>query len=827
MADFTKEIAIMMQTNAQEVTQKMTDLTTAMRQYGEAAKACKKEQAELDEKFKEGKISAEEYDAKTAVINKNLKDLSDKTAKAKNDLKQLNATNISDLWNGFKTGIKSATSLTGAINVTKAAFSGLFKMIMANPWAALATLIATVVVKAFQELSAAFKKNDDAGTALNRVMSILQTPVKILSKLMASLAGVLGKVFDAIADGVVAVTKFTTKMTGAIHTFANWIRSITEGIPVLRQLGKIWGATLDGIANAGEAVAGVVTSNDELIKSTDALEEKRRQWSRTEKQLNRELAEARERLNDTELSPAERKKAGEQVLSIEKKLKDGRVALIDEEIRIERLRQRVENDTSDEAKDRIVDLQNQREDAIADYSNSVRRLNREITRNSKEVKTTVTDDAEEIKKAILATANTSIGNAQKETLKLIAEQTKDYQSAFNVLKAEYDEDINKLQAENDQFRALLKDKTQTLTEEQRKQLNAAIQANEALMTARSEKFAADEEALIEKMKGTAEIEKNIQKLKVDAIIDEQEREKASKKTAYDTAVAEAKSRFTKEQQETEEFQEYMRLLEEGYQKDITDIDKKYADRRAAQEEKDRQEKIEKEKKAKEENFKNSTELLSSTADIFGSIAQAYNDEYQKIVAGKDELTAQEKEQAIAALERQKAATLAQIALQQAVSIANIIASATKVASNPLALAATIAAGVATLTSGIMQAYKTIEGIDSQIDEVKKFSTGGYVEGAGTTTSDSIPARLSNGEAVINARSTSMFYDLLSRINQAGGGVAFPNAQNSPILHFARGGVANNTQTMIEAVKTAVKGVQPVVSVKEITKVQNKLKLKEI
>jgi hypothetical protein len=62
-----------------------------------------------------------------------------------------------------------------------------------------------------------------------------------------------------------------------------------------------------------------------------------------------------------------------------------------------------------------------------------------------------------------------------------------------------------------------------------------------------------------------------------------------------------------------------------------------------------------------------------------------------------------------------------------------------------------------------------------------YSTGGYhlsdgrgslVKGPGSGTSDSINARISNGEAIINARSTSMFGGLLSKINELGGGRAF-------------------------------------------------------
>ena len=56
----------------------------------------------------------------------------------------------------------------------------------------------------------------------------------------------------------------------------------------------------------------------------------------------------------------------------------------------------------------------------------------------------------------------------------------------------------------------------------------------------------------------------------------------------------------------------------------------------------------------------------------------------------------------------------------------------------------------------------------------KFASGGYVTGAGTGTSDSIPAMLSHGESVINANSTQMYGGLLNKINQAGGGAPIPS-----------------------------------------------------
>lgn len=99
--------------------------------------------------------------------------------------------------------------------------------------------------------------------------------------------------------------------------------------------------------------------------------------------------------------------------------------------------------------------------------------------------------------------------------------------------------------------------------------------------------------------------------------------------------------------------------------------------------------------------------------------------------------------------------------------------------------------------------------------VKGFSTGGYVQGSGTGTSDSIPARLSNGESVMTAKATSMFSPILSAFNQLGGGV--------PIVVSG-----NQSNIGIDMLAAAVaKGYsmapRPVVSVEDINKTQRRVK----
>lgn len=118
----------------------------------------------------------------------------------------------------------------------------------------------------------------------------------------------------------------------------------------------------------------------------------------------------------------------------------------------------------------------------------------------------------------------------------------------------------------------------------------------------------------------------------------------------------------------------------------------------------------------------------------------------------------------------------------------------------------IATTVTTILANVATAIKTVKSA--------KFATGGDVQGPGTGTSDSINAKLSNGESVLTAQATSMFAPALSAFNQIGGGI--------PIY-----GQSQQSQAGEEFLAAAVaKGMQmaprPVVSVEEITTVRNRV-----
>lgn len=98
--------------------------------------------------------------------------------------------------------------------------------------------------------------------------------------------------------------------------------------------------------------------------------------------------------------------------------------------------------------------------------------------------------------------------------------------------------------------------------------------------------------------------------------------------------------------------------------------------------------------------------------------------------------------------------------------------------------------------------------------VKGFAVGGLVQGEGTGTSDSIPARLSNGESVMTARATSMFSPILSAFNQLGGGV--------PIVVNGGGSQIGEDMLAAAVAKGMMMAPRPVVSVEEITSKQSRV-----
>ena len=157
----------------------------------------------------------------------------------------------------------------------------------------------------------------------------------------------------------------------------------------------------------------------------------------------------------------------------------------------------------------------------------------------------------------------------------------------------------------------------------------------------------------------------------------------------------------------------------------------------------------------------------------------------------------------------KALALAGIAIDTAIAISGIVRQATKNPTNltPFQLAADIALRTVMVLSNIAKAKSILSSADTSKGGGGKEAApagptysvkasraaGGLISGEGTSTSDSILARVSNGEYIMNARATAAFYPMLDSMNDAG---------NQP--QFAGGGLFMGRRRKIEQMKMKAK-----------------------
>jgi hypothetical protein len=662
---------------------------------------------------------------------------------------------------------KTADKATGGI------ISSL-KKLAKNPYMAAIGAIAGVITGIVATISDIIKKNDTLATSMGKLKDVATIPLKLISRLLEPIANGLGFIADKI-----------TTLAGRFSSLGNDLNTITDLTETLEDAQNQY--------NLAASATAITLNNLKAIydDSTRPIEE-RIAALKEAKDAELALAEMQNNINRMELERAVLQAKNDKSWKAHQKaafdlIKYDPTKTVEENIQNFEWQMGKLGDLDQELKDKIYT-------SFTNYvtsQNAISRINAEFVRKESSLtKQTINQNNRTAEKGVedISKINERANELERERLEEYYDMHQDTYTALRLLAVDYNSEVAKLNKELDDAQKALAKATTT---EQREAYNRLITEIQNKINALSISYF-----------------KNVKQLSQNAI---------SVDDAFVDNYVENTNELKQQALERRDF------FEADLQQQIDNAVEEEKERERQEEERERQIQLSKEY---------AIDTLNSFGNIAGSIAQMYEQEFQRIVAGKDTLTAEEKERAINALERQKSATIAQLAMQQAASIGNAILAATAASAlNPIAAPFIYASTVATIMGGLlssfMQAKQTMSDIDAQIAEVKAYSTGGYIEGAGTSTSDSIPARLSNGEAVINARSTSMYYDLLSKINQAGGGVAFPDAKNTPILRFASGGVANSTATIVEAVKTAVKDIQPVVSVKEITRVQNKLKAKEI
>lgn len=248
-------------------------------------------------------------------------------------------TSFSELANG---GGVSLAKLGGSVK----AFGKLFL----TPPIAVIVGVLSAIMFAFEQVQKAIKRNDDASTALAVSMSKLEPIAKLIRN-----------IFDALAAVVVRV-----------------VEGIASLISVIERLADRVGLLSDEYKIAGQQAR-------DLVVATDQLEDAERTYTTNSARRSKEVAELRAKAAETDRYNAKQRiefltEAGR----LEKQNLEDEKAIAAERLRLAKEQNELNNDTSDEAKNRVAELTAALENAEQSYYQGIRRINSQISAARKE-----------------------------------------------------------------------------------------------------------------------------------------------------------------------------------------------------------------------------------------------------------------------------------------------------------------------------------------------------------------------------------------------------------------------------------------------------------
>lgn len=235
---------------------------------------------------------------------------------------------------------------TGGVQAMKGLVAGLgqatkaaLKFIATPIGAAITAIVAAVALlsSGFKKLEDAFRKNDEAGTAMARLFASFEPIVDAISRAFDKLASALGKVAEKLA---------------------NWL-----------------GKTNDSIKAA-----------QNLVVANDKLEETERKYTENSAKRNRDIAELRAKATQTELySAEERIELLKQAMELEKQNLEDKKNIAEERLRILEETAKKESDTSDETANKISQARAALYNAEEQYYSGTRRLLSQLNAAEKEI----------------------------------------------------------------------------------------------------------------------------------------------------------------------------------------------------------------------------------------------------------------------------------------------------------------------------------------------------------------------------------------------------------------------------------------------------------
>lgn len=686
-------------------------------------------------------------------------------------------------------GVDLSGVLKGAMGSVKA-FGLALKSLALNPVGAVIMVIATAVMM--------FKKGLESSESSLQRFQVLLAPI--------------GRLMDALTawlqEGVDMYLTFAEGVTEAAMALSRWM----EKIPLV---GKYF-AEMNGYID--ESIVLQQRENQLQIDSRKLLED----TAKTEMEVSELRTKAKDKENYT---AEERKKMLDEAIAKERAIADEKKKLAQEEYEILEARSKwADNDA--ETNQKLSEARAKLYQEEKAYNDKVRELNEQRTTLANEIASEEKVRHEEWKRRMEERARIAKDTATKEIDAI--RQLVDSDIALMEEGAEKDRAIARTSAERDI--EALRERLATeenLTDAARAAINDLILNRQKQLSQELAQIDRDEQT--QKIAETREL---IQ-LRLDAVAEGTRAEHELKMQALDAdmqaelsavegneekmALIREKYRLQKEEADTayrqQEWQAQQDALNQEWENRLNTYGLKAEEYLQLQLEKAQQnrEALQQQEWESDEQFKARQieadwELAyakEAIANYETRVQQAKANAVKAIAGGLSDALGEFAEESKAAAIAQKVLALAEIAVSTGEAIAGIVKSASKELTVPQRIA-NFTQGMAMVLTNIAAATKTIKSA--------KFADGGLVTGAGTGTSDSIPAMLSNGESVMNYRATAMFAPVLSAFNTMTGGVPI-----QPVTQA--GSEALGEEMLARAFARGAAEIRPVVAVSDIRDVE--------
>lgn len=800
-----------------EVEVDQTKAIAQLVEYGNKIKEITAEEKNLQDQLKKGQITQEEYDKKMAAANEVKKEYSriirETSKEIQNSLKQ--DKDKADSLKSLRAELSNATKRYD--EMSKAERDSAQGMELLKHIKEVTTQIKGVeeatdryyrnvgnYKNALIETGAAFKQAgvstgafDMSLKALNANpwVALLMAAVSVIKQVIAAFKGneeatmalkqafsAFNPIIDATKRGLESfanlVVNVVTKTVNGLTSAIGWLLEKTQ------ELGNFFGADW----HMGDNFKAGVTAARELQAAENDYIKHKREWSVESAKIDRDVADLREKAADKEKYNAkERLVFLDEAIALETKKAAKEKELAEENLRIlQREAMRTEN--SAEMNDRLAEAERAVIEADKQLSDTKRNLSRQRNSAISEINSH-TNATKENTKAI-ADNNAELEKQDEEYRKLTETEMQKAEDALNALIA--DEYEQRRAIEETAYRRKMEALQKSMKEEE----DAHGKDTDLYRSYLSQ---------LESLR--RQHEQTMSDIAQDQFQNEQElRNNAIKQLEADNDLywQNRINEIIAQGQEAGEVE--LQML-----KDKLDMMVQYTDESDAEfyaRRLEAQIAYNNKKKALNEA---EMAMEKTKADYMSSIAGSIST-LMETVAGENK----------AMVKASKIVALAEVAIKQGVAIAEAVASSA--AGDPYTYALRVAAAIASTVAAMAKAI-------SSINSVKLARGTAYVKGPGTSTSDSVPAMLSVGEGVVNAKGNAMFPGVVQAMNDAGNGIYNPvlsmlrNSGGAPIQVSSQQEAISRMMTA-SAMREVLQDLDLYVSVEEINRTENRVKAME-